>query len=207
MGMLAVHVKSLRKNAGLTQDQLGMRVGVGATTINNIETGYLAAPDPKLLEKIAQTFFVSVSDLLHSISPDVGERAKMVHVVSSVSSRKPFIEINKIVETAFLDRADMRGFEYMGIKMPDKSMIEEAIKENASVIIQQGATLQNGDIIAAVYNDHNAVIRTYYKEGNTVFLKAANSSGLYPDIVLNLEKDRFVPIGKVVHWTNFADKK
>lgn len=207
MGMLSAHIKSLRKNAGLTQEQLGMRVGVGATTINNIETGYLASPDIKLIERLADTFFVSVDDLLHSISPNVGERAKMVHIVSSVSSKKPFVEINKIVETAFLDRADLRGFEYMGIKMPDKAMIEEAIKENANVIIQQNATLQNGDIVAAVYNDHNAVIRTYYQEGNTVILRAANSSGLYPDIVLNLEEDRFVPVGKVVHWTNFADKK
>lgn len=207
MGMLAVHIRSLRKNAGLTQKQLGIRVGVGATTINNIESGYLASPDIKLLERIAETFFVSVDDLLHSISPNVGERAKMVHIVSSVSSRKPLVEINKIVETAFLDRTNMQDFEYMGIKMPDKAMIEEAIKENANVIIQMGATPKNGDIIAAVYNDHDAVIRTYYQNGNTVLLKAANSSGLYPDIVLNLEKDRFVPVGKVVHWTNFAEKK
>ncbi len=204
MGMLAVHIRSLRKNAGLTQAQLGIRVGVGATTINNIESGYLSSPDLKLLERIAKTFFVSVEELLHSISPNVGERAKMVHVVSSVSSKKPLVEINKIVETAFLDRTSMPKGEYMGIKMPDRAMIEEAIKEGASVIIQQGATLKNGDIIAAVYNEHDAVIRTYYQEGDTVFLKAANSSGLYPDIVLDIKKDRFVPIGKVVHWTNFA---
>lgn len=207
MGMLSAHIRSLRKNAGLTQKQLGIRVGVGPTTINNIESGYLASPDIRLLERLAETFFVSVDDLLHSISPNVRERAKMVHIVSSVSSRNPNLEINKIVETTFLDRDNMRGSEYMGIKMPDKAMIEEAIKENANVIIQQKATLQNGDIIAAVYNDHDAVIRTYYQNGNTVLLKAANSSGLYPDIVLNLEKDRFVPIGKVVHWTNFAEKK
>ena len=47
MGMLSAHIKSLRKNAGLTQEQLGIRVGVGATTINNIESGYLASPDIK----------------------------------------------------------------------------------------------------------------------------------------------------------------
>ena len=207
MGILAVNVRSLRKNAGLTQKQLGMRVGVGATTINNIESGYSVSPDIKLIERISETFFVSVDELIHSISPNVGERAKMVHVVSSVSSKKPFLEINKIVETAFLDRAEMQGFEYMGIKMPDKAMIEEAIKENANVIIQQCDSFQNGDIVAAVYNDHDAVIRTYYREGNTVLLKAANSSGLYPDIVLDLKKDRFVKIGKVVHWTNFIEKK
>ena len=191
----------------MSQEQLAIRLGVGTTTVNNIESGYLSSPGTKILEKLAETFFVTVNDLLHSVSPDVGERSKMVHIVSSVSSEKPFVEIGKIVETAFIDRLDMRGFEYMGIKMPDKSMIEEAIKENANVIIRQNDILKNGDIIAAVYKNHDAVIRTYYREGNTVVLKAANSSGLYPDIVLDVDKDNFRPIGKVVHWTNFAEKK
>ena len=207
MEMLAVHVKSLRKNSGISQEQLAARLGVGVTTVNNIESGYLTAPGTKILEKLAETFFVTVNDLLHSVSPDVGERSKMVHIVSSVSSAKPFVEISKIVETAFIDRLDMRGFEYMGIKMPDKAMIEEAIKENANVIIRQNDILKNGDIIAATYHNHDAVIRTYYREGNIVVLKAANSSGLYPDIVLDVDKDNFHPIGKVVHWTNFAEKK
>lgn len=207
MEMLAVHVRGLRKKSGISQEQLAKRIGVGVTTVNNIESGYLTMPGMKILEKIAETFFVTVDDLLHSISPDVGERSKMVHIVSSVSSQKPYMEISKIVETTFMDRDDMRGFEFMGIKMPDKSMIEEAIKENANVIIRQNDTLQNGDIIAAVYNNHDAVIRLYYSDGDRIVLKAANSSGLYPDIVLDRTKDRFEPIGKVVHWTNFADKK
>ena len=85
-------------------------------------------------------------------------------------------------------------------------MIEEAIKEGASVIIRQDALLRNGDIIAAVYNDNNAVIRTYFKDGNKITLKAGNSSGLYPDIILDTDIDRFIPIGKVVHWTNYPKK-
>jgi SOS-response transcriptional repressor LexA len=131
----------------------------------------------------------------------------MVHIVSSVSSKRPFVEIDKIVETAFLDRAELYGYEYMGIKMPDSSMVGEAIKEGASVIIRQDAVVKSGDIVAAVYNDHDAVIRIYYREGNTVVLKAANSSGVYPDISLDLEKDRFVLIGKVINWTNYPENK
>lgn len=207
MGMLAVHVRSLREKAGITQEQLAKRVGVGVTTIINIESEYLTTPGIIILEKIAETFFVTVDDLLHSISPDVGERSKMVHIVSSISSKNPNIEISKIVETEFIDRDDMRGFEYIGVKMPDKAMIEEAIKENANVIIRRYDHIENGDIVAAAYNDHDAVVRLYYRKGNKIVLKAANSSGLYPDIVLDTEKDKFVPIGRVIHWTNFAKKK
>ena len=115
-------------------------------------------------------------------------------------------EIDKIVETAFLDREELCGFEYLGIKMPDNSMVMEAIKEGASVIIRKDAVICDGDIIAAVHNENDAVIRIYHKSGNTVLLKAAGNSELYPDIEVDLEKDRFIIIGKVVHCTNYFGK-
>lgn len=207
MGMLAVHIKGLRKNAGLTQKQLATRIGVGATTINNIESGYLTSPAPKIIEALAEAFNTDSYSLLNRLSINVGERAKMIHVVSSVSSKKPFVEIDKIVETAFIDRADLQGFEYLGIKMPDKSMVEEAIKEGATVIVRQDAVIKNGDIVAAVRGDNDAIIRTFYKEGNIVVLKAANSNGLYPDIKIDISKEHFHVVGKVVNCTNFYGKK
>lgn len=207
MGILAAHIRSLRKNAGLTQKQLAMRIGTGSTTINNIESGYIVSPAPKIIDALAAVFNTDSYSLINRLSLDIGERAKMVHIVSSVSSKKPFVEIDKIVETAFLDRAELYGYEYMGIKMPDSSMVGEAIKEGASVIIRQDAVVKSGDIVAAVYNENDAVIRIYYKEGNTIVLKAANSIGAYPDIILDLEKDRFVLIGKVINWTNYPENK
>lgn len=207
MGMLAVHIKGLRKNAGLTQKQLATRIGVGATTINNIESGYLTSPAPKIIDALAEVFNTDSYSLLNRLSLNVGERAKMIHVVSSVSSKKPFVEIDKIVETAFIDRADLQGFEYLGIKMPDKAMVEEAIKEGATVIVRQDAVIKNGDIVAAVRGDDDAIIRTFYKEDNIVVLKAANSNGLYPDIKIDISKEHFHVVGKVVNCTNFYGKK
>lgn len=206
MGMLAAHIRSLRKNAGLTQKQLAMRIGVGATTINNIESGYLSSPAPKLIDALAAAFDTDSYSLLNRMSLDVGERAKLIHVVSSISSKKPFVEIDKIVETAFLDRADLHGFEYMGLKLGDNSMIEEGMLPGASVIIRQDALVKNGDIVAAICNDADAVIRKYYKNGNIVKLKAANSSGLYPDITIDVENEHFLVIGKVIHCTNYYGK-
>lgn len=202
MGIFAANVRSLRKNAGLSQQQLAQRVGVGATTIGNIESEYLTAPAPWLLEALAKTFNTDVNGLLNRISPDVGERAKMVHIVHSVSSEKPFLEIDKIVETVFIDRDQLRGYEYMGIKMPDNSMIDEHICKDASVIVRQNAPIKNGDIVLAVYNNCDGVVRKYYSNGEETVLSAASGTGLYPDVRLNPEKDRLVILGKVVRWIN-----
>lgn len=203
MGMLAAHIRSLRKNAGLTQQQLAMRIGVGSTTINNIESGYLTSPAPKLIDALAATFNTDSYSLLNHMSLDVGEKAKMVHVVSSISSKKPFVEIDKIVETAFIDRSELHGFEYMGLKLKDNSMSGVGMCCGGSVIIRKDAVVKNGDIVAAVYKDEDAVVRKYFKNGDIVRLKAANDSQLYPDIVLDTQKDRLIIIGRVVHCTNY----
>lgn len=207
MGMLGLHVKNLRKNAGLTCEQLAKRIDVGATTIRNIETGYITAPNEKLLEKLAQTFFVSVYELMHCVSLNVGERAKMVHVAEFISCDKPFLQPELVVETVFIDRDELRGYEYIGVKMPDNSMIDAHICPGDSVIIRQGGVVKNGDKIVCVYNGSDSIVRTVYINGNDVVLKAENSSGLYPDIRLDKEKDNFRIIGKVIRWMHVDEKK
>ena len=54
MSWLGIHVKGLRKHAGISREQLAQRVMVGVTTIENIESGYLTTPPIPLLEKLAK---------------------------------------------------------------------------------------------------------------------------------------------------------
>ncbi len=205
MGIFAAHIRGLRKNAGLTQEKLAARIDVGVTTIKNIESEYITAPPTALVEKLAGVFGVESYSLLHKNSLDVGERAKMVHIVSSVCSEKPFVEIEKIVQTVFLDRDELRGYEYMGIRMPDNSMIDAHICAGASVIVRQNAPIKNGDVVLVVYNDSDGIVRRYESNGEEVILTAENSSGLYPPIRLSKSKDRVVVLGKVIRWVNTAD--
>lgn len=207
MGIFAANIRALRVNAGITQQQLANRVGVGATTIKNIESEYLTAPALSLLEALAKVFNTDSDSLLNRISPNIGERAKMVHIVHSVSSEKPFLEVDKIVETAFIDRDQLRGYEYMGIKMPDNSMIDEHICQGSSVIVCQNAPIKNGDIVLAVYKNCDGVVRKYYSNEEETVLSPANSTGLYPEVRLNTEKDRLVILGKVVRWINAPVEK
>ena len=204
MQLFGTHIKSLRVNAGLTQAQLAKRIDVGVTTINNIETGYITSPAPKIVDRLAETFFTDSYSLMHRISVDVGEKAKMVHVVGSISCKNPYIEPEKIIQTVFIDRDELRGYEYLGMRMPDEAMIDAHICRGDSVIVRQDALVKNGDNIIAVYNGCDGIVRTLERNGNKVVLKAQNSSGLYPDICLDAEKDNFRIIGKVVRWEHIV---
>ena len=63
--MLNENIKALRKTKGLTQDELAIRLNVVRQTVSKWEKG-LSVPDAEMLQKMAEVFEVSVSQLLGS---------------------------------------------------------------------------------------------------------------------------------------------
>ena len=59
---LGKKIKQLRMNAGLTQDQLGERLGITPQSVSKWENA-VALPDITLLPQIAETFGISIDDL------------------------------------------------------------------------------------------------------------------------------------------------
>ena len=69
--MLQENIKTFRKERGLTQEELAIRVNVVRQTVSKWEKG-LSVPDADLLQKIAEVLEVSVSQLL-------GQEREMEH--------------------------------------------------------------------------------------------------------------------------------
>ncbi len=200
MSMIGLHLRNIRKYSGLTPESFAKVLGVGITTVKNIETGYLPAPDMKFIEKVCEVFAVSVEELTNSVSPCVGESSKIIHIAEYISCEKPFLQPELVVDSMFLNRDELRGYEYIGIKMKDMSMIDSHICPGDNVIIRMGDAVKNGDKVACVFKGTDSLIRRVYINGNEIVLKASNASGLYPDIRLDKEKDEFRIIGKVTNW-------
>lgn len=202
MSMIGLHLRKIRKNSGLCIETFADVLGVGVTTIKSIETGYLPAPDIKLIERVSKIFSVPIDELTNSVSPCVGDGSKIIHVAEYISCNKPFLQPELVVDSMFLDRDEFKGYECVGIKMKDMSMINSHICPGDNVVIRLGDAVRNGDKIACVFKGTDSIIRFVYINGNEVLLKADNPSGLYPDIRLDKEKDEFRIIGKVVHWSH-----
>ena len=61
--MLNENIRNLRKEAGLTQEQLSDKLGVTRQTLSKWENGF-SVPDADILSHMASVFDVSVSELL-----------------------------------------------------------------------------------------------------------------------------------------------
>lgn len=197
MNLFGINVCLMRKRTGLTQKELGERVGVGETTIQNIETGYLSSPAESLVDRLCEAFNTTRDGLLGITPLDVGERSRAIYVTDSISNDKPFLEVDRIVDTIFVDRDELRGYEYIGLRISDNAMEKSRICLGDTVLVKKDAIVKNGDIVVSIYKDSDSVVRRYYKNGNKVILKSDDEK-YYPDIVLDTETDRFVVIGKVV---------
>lgn len=63
--MLNENIKNFRKNKGLTQEEMAIRLNVVRQTVSKWEKGY-SVPDAEMLQKIAELFDTDVSKLLGS---------------------------------------------------------------------------------------------------------------------------------------------
>lgn len=69
------------------------------------------------------------------------------------------------------------------LQVKGESMIEEGILDGDYVVIEKTDVANNGDIVVALVDDNLATLKKFYKEGERVILRPANSSmdPIYPN--------------------------
>ena len=68
------------------------------------------------------------------------------------------------------------------LQVKGESMIEEGILDGDFVVIEKVQVAKNGEIVVALVDDNLATLKKFYKEGDTVVLRPANSAmePIYP---------------------------
>ncbi len=69
------------------------------------------------------------------------------------------------------------------LQVKGESMIEDGILDGDYVVIEKSEVASNGDIVVALVDDNLATLKRFYKEGEKVVLKPANSTmePIYPN--------------------------
>ena len=85
--MLSENIKNLRKQKGLTQEELAVRLNVVRQTVSKWEKG-ISVPDAALLEKLADILDTNVSTLLGKIVEPENDMTQTVSVNPSYGLTK-----------------------------------------------------------------------------------------------------------------------
>jgi len=140
----------------------------------------------RALEVIKLPETASANDIYNSFSPSVikggldEENSSVenseIPVLGKIAAGTPVEAIQNEVSRIPLPANVEKNGEYFGLKVQGDSMIEAGISEGDTVIVKKTDTADNGKIVVALIDDHEAMLKRIRRKGKTVALESANKN-------------------------------
>ena len=140
----------------------------------------------RALEVIKLPETASANDIYNSFSPSVIKGGLdedkrnndniEIPVLGKIAAGTPVEAIQNEVSRIPLPGNLEKNGEYFGLKIQGDSMIEAGINEGDTVIIKKTDTADNGKIVVALIDDHEAMLKRIRRKGKTVALESANKN-------------------------------
>ncbi len=150
------------------------------------ERGFIKrlAHKARALEVIKLPETASANDIYNSFSPSVikgglddsnsSNTDTDIPVLGSIAAGTPIEAIqNEVTRIPLPENIEKNG-EFFGLKVSGDSMIEAGINDGDTVIIKKTDTAENGKIVVALIDDHEAMLKRLRRKGKTVALESAN---------------------------------
>ena len=150
------------------------------------ERGFIKrlAHKARALEVIKLPETASANDIYNSFSPSVikggldesnsSNKDADIPVLGSIAAGTPIEAIqNEVTRIPLPENIEKNG-EFFGLKVSGDSMIEAGINDGDTVIIKKTDTAENGKIVVALIDDHEAMLKRLRRKGKTVALESAN---------------------------------
>ena len=138
----------------------------------------------RALEVIKLPETASANDIYNSFSPSVikggldkepsNNENYEIPVLGKIAAGTPIEAIQNEVSRIPLPANIERNGEYFGLKIQGDSMIEAGINEGDTVIVKKTDTADNGKIVVALIDDHEAMLKRIRRKGKTIALESAN---------------------------------
>ena len=140
----------------------------------------------RALEVIKLPETASANDIYNSFSPSIikgglDENKKNndnieIPVLGKIAAGTPVEAIQNEVSRIPLPSNLEKNGEYFGLKIQGDSMIDAGINEGDTVIVKKTDTADNGKIVVALIDDHEAMLKRIRRKGKTVALESANKN-------------------------------
>ena len=152
------------------------------------ERGFIKrlAHKARALEVIKLPETASANDIYNSFSPSVirggldeslnrnNSDQNEIPVLGKIAAGTPVEAIQNEVSRIPLPSNIEKNGEFFGLKVQGDSMIEAGINDGDTVIVKKADTAENGKIVVALIDDHEAMLKRIRRKGKTVALESAN---------------------------------
>ena len=151
------------------------------------ERGFIKrlAHKARALEVIKLPETASANDIYNSFSPSVikgglddtnskNKDEQDIPVLGNIAAGTPVEAIQNEVSRIPLPSNIEKNGEFFGLKVKGDSMIEAGINDGDTVIVKKTDTADNGKIVVALIDEHEAMLKRIRRKGKTVALESAN---------------------------------
>ncbi len=150
------------------------------------ERGFIRrlAHKARALEVIKLPETASANDIYNNFSPSVikggldddnsNSKSSEIPVLGKIAAGTPVEAIQNEVSRIPLPTNIEKNGEFFGLKVQGDSMIEAGINDGDTVILKRTDVADNGKIVVALVDDHEAMLKRIRRKGKTVALESAN---------------------------------
>ena len=193
---LLLYINKKLRSSGISPSYEEMKVSLNFKSKSGIhrlisaleERGFLRRLPHKAraLEVIKLPETASANDIYNNFSPSVikgglDEKNQNIDdteipVLGKIAAGTPVEAIqNEVARIPLPNNLEKNG-EYFGLKIQGDSMIEAGINEGDTVIVKKTDTADNGKIVVALIDNHEAMLKRIRRKGKTIALESANKN-------------------------------
>ena len=138
----------------------------------------------RALEVLKLPETASANDIYNSFSPSVIKGGldennsttedNEIPILGKIAAGSPAEAIQNEISRIPLPVSLNKNDNFFGLKIQGDSMIEAGINDGDTVIVKKTDTADNGKIVVALIDDHEAMLKRIRRKGKTVALESAN---------------------------------
>lgn len=172
-------IRQLRVSKGLSQEELGRKIGVQRAAINKYETGVVVNLKRSIIAKLAEALDTSPTYLMgwensqESIPSDAipFTPSYRAPIVGSIPAGYPAFAFEDIEGYADIPYSDEENYFFLRV---NGDSMETKIHTGDLVLIRKQTCANDGQIVAARVNGDEATLKRYKRQGDTVLLLPEN---------------------------------
>ena len=115
-----------------------------------------------------------VGNFSNSKTDDVNQKLSTLPLLGKIAAGTPIEAIQQNETSVDVPREMMSIGESYALTVEGDSMINEGIHDGDTVLIKKTNLAENGDIVVALIDDHEATLKRIRKKGQSIALESAN---------------------------------
>lgn len=175
------YIKSLRKDKGLTQEELGNMIGVKKAAVQKWESGMVQNLKRNTIKQLSEIFEVSPASFIDDDDPIESnatilpqEKIRMIPVYESVSAGFGAYADNYIIEyMPLFISSDEEAHNTLCIKVQGNSMYPK-IENGDSIQVLRQDWCESGQVAVVLIDDDDAVVKKVLYDASSITLISFN---------------------------------